>query len=244
MPARLAVALLLAAGLPGCIAYEYEHEFWLRVDGSGSVSITGRPELWTAFKGLGRPEGPGATATRVAARSLIERSSLRVRRVALTSRAGRPYLSVTADFDDVNRLSASAAFPDLHIALRREGDRLRLEGRWQRPATAPTAATRDDGGLLAVRFHLPSKVYDHQNAFAGVERGNIVGWRQELRQGLAGEALDFGATLDRHSILWSTVGLFGGAIALALAMLGTVLCFAFLKGKKKSTRRGTPGVCQ
>ena len=32
---RLAAVLLLAAGLRGCLTYEYEHEFWLRVDGSG-----------------------------------------------------------------------------------------------------------------------------------------------------------------------------------------------------------------
>src|SRR4029077_14732200 len=40
MAARLALALLLAAGLPSCVRYEYEHEFWLDVDGSGRVNIT------------------------------------------------------------------------------------------------------------------------------------------------------------------------------------------------------------
>ena len=45
MLARLAAFLLLAAGLRGCVAYEYDHEFWLKVDGSGSVYVTGRPEL-------------------------------------------------------------------------------------------------------------------------------------------------------------------------------------------------------
>ena len=49
---QLAAAVLLAAGLRGCVAYEYDHEFWLKVDGSGSVYTTGRPELWRAFKGL------------------------------------------------------------------------------------------------------------------------------------------------------------------------------------------------
>ena len=52
MAARLALALLLAAGLPSCVRYEYEHEFWLEVDGSGRVNVTGRPDLWAAFKGL------------------------------------------------------------------------------------------------------------------------------------------------------------------------------------------------
>ena len=52
---RLAVLLLAVAAMRGCVAYEYEHEFWVRVDGSGSVNVTGRPELWTAFKGLPLP---------------------------------------------------------------------------------------------------------------------------------------------------------------------------------------------
>ena len=45
---------------------------------------------------------------------------------------------------------------------------------------------------MAVRFHLPSKVYSHRNAFAGVERGNIVGWRQTVAEGLAGRPLELG----------------------------------------------------
>ena len=92
MLSRLAVALLLVGSLHGCLTYEYEHEFWLRVDGSGTVNVTGRPALWTAFKGLGSSEGPDGTATRRAARELFERSGLRVKRVTLTRRRGQPYL--------------------------------------------------------------------------------------------------------------------------------------------------------
>ena len=57
---RLALTLLAAAALRGCVAYEYEHEFWIRVDGSGTVNVTGRPELWTAFKGVLRRASMGA----------------------------------------------------------------------------------------------------------------------------------------------------------------------------------------
>ena len=49
---RALAALLLAISLRGCVAYEYEHEFWLNTDGSGTVYVTGRPSLWAAFKGL------------------------------------------------------------------------------------------------------------------------------------------------------------------------------------------------
>lgn len=220
--------MLLALSLQGCVSYEYEHEFWLAVDGSGSVTVTAPPSLWLAFKGVGRADDPGATKD--AARALFESSGLKVRRASVTRRDGRFYVSVRADFDDVNRLSASPAFRDLAIELRPQGDRLILAGSWRKPAGTPASAER--AGAMAVRFHLPSKVYTHQNAALGVERGNIVSWRQEVARALAGGVLAFGATLDRRSILGSTVRLFVFAIALALLLMGGALMLVVRWGRR------------
>ena len=233
---RLALTLLAAMALRGCVAYEYEHEFWIRVDGSGSVNVTGRPELWTTFKGVSVPAE--TDAAREAARRLFEESGLRVRRVTMTRRDGRPYLFVSADFDDVNRLAGTAAFPDLRLALRHDGERLRLEGTWTRPSAARGAPA--DDGQMAVRFHLPSKVYEHRNAMDGVERGNIVGWAQDVRAALAGGGLDFGALIDRRSILVSTIGLFAAAILLALSILGGLILWVRRRGAR-TTAFAAPG---
>jgi hypothetical protein len=228
MAARLALALLLAAGLPSCIRYEYEHEFWLDVDGSGRVDVTGRPDLWAAFKGLPVDGGEDALAQR--ARETFERSGLRVRKVDVTHRGGRAYLFVRAAFDDVNRLAGTPAFPDLRIALRSEDERLRLQGSWQRPAVVVATAAAD--GVMAVRFHLPSKIYHHENAAGGVERGNIVGWREDVSAALRGRELAFGVLMDRRSIFYSTVGLFAGAVAVALALLGVMVYVVRKKGQR------------
>jgi hypothetical protein len=230
MAARLALALLLAAGLPSCVRYEYEHEFWLDVDGSGRVNVTGRPDLWTAFKGLPVDGDEDALARR--ARETFERSGLRVRTVDVTHRGGRAYLFVRAAFDDVNRLAGTPAFPDLRIALRPEDGRLQLQGSWHRPAVVATAAAAADDGVMAVRFHLPSKIYQHDNAASGVERGNIVAWRQDVAAALRGRELSFGAVMDRRSIFYSTVGLFAGAVALALALLGVMVWVVRRKGQQ------------
>ena len=230
--ARLALALLLAASLRGCTAYEYEHELWLRVDGTGTVHVTGRPALWTAFKGLALPADGDEDRSLDAVRALFERSGLRVRRVTLTHRGGQPYLFISADFEDVNRLPGSPAFPDLSLSLRPSGDRLRLEGRWARPPGRPDPDPAHREGLMAVRFHLPSKVYSHDNAMEGVERGNIVGWRQDVAQGLDGGTLRFGADMDRRSILLSTVTLFAAAIAVALALFALVIGWIVRRGRK------------
>jgi len=229
---RLAAGLLLLMASAGCLTYEYEHEFWLEVDGSGTVNVTGRPGLWTAFKGLGDAENPDGTATEEAARELLERSGLRVEQVRITRRGGQAYLFASAEFDDVNTLSFSPAFPDLRVAFWDDGRRLRLEGGWQRPLDAPDIGNRDREGLMAVRFHLPSRIYGHRNAAEGVERGNILGWRQEVSAALDGRRLDLGAVMDQRSILFSTVRLFAGAVLLAVLLLALGLWAVARRGRR------------
>jgi hypothetical protein len=231
MTPRLAAALVLVSALRGCLTYEYEHEVWLRVDGSGTVNVTGRPALWTAFKNLPLDEGD-PDSMKKAARELFERSGLQVKRITVTTRRGHPYLFVSAEFNDVNRISYSPAFPDLRVGLRREGGRLRLDGSWQRPMEALPGGERDREGLMAVRFHLPSKVYGHRRAADGVERGNILGWRQETAEALDGGRLEFGADMDERSILSSTVMLFAGAVVLAVVLLALALWAVVLQGRK------------
>src|SRR5437763_11125152 len=108
---RPLLAVLLALSLRGCVAYDFEHEFWIRVDGSGTVNVTARPELWAAMKGLRAAASADESSARQAVRTLFESSGLRVRRVTLTHRGGRPYLFVSADFPDVSRLAGTPAFP-------------------------------------------------------------------------------------------------------------------------------------
>jgi len=235
---RLATALVLAAALHGCLTYEYEHEIWLRVDGSGSINVTGQPGLWKAFKGLPADDATDADALEKAARELFERSGLSVRRVTVTRRRGHRYLFVSADFKDVNRISYTPAFPDLRVGLRREKGRLVLDGSWQRPLEAVAAPGASRDGLMAVRFHMPSKIYGHRRAAEGVERGNIVGWRQETARALDGGRLEFGAEMDERSILFSTVMLFVGAVVLAVVLLALGLWAVVRRGRRDLARAG------
>src|SRR5262249_15308938 len=125
------------------------------------------------------------------------------------------------------------AFPDLDLTLRREGDQLRLDGRWHRPSALPDPPFAERDGLMAVRFHLPSKVYSHHNAFAGVERGNIVGWRQTATEGVAGRPLEMGALLGNRSILLSTVSVFAAAVVIAVALGAGILYWVMRKGRSR-----------
>jgi len=228
---RLAVVLLVAATLRGCMRYEYEHEIWLKVDGSGEIAVTGRPSLWAAFKGLPVDEKDPA-ALQKAARELFERSGLEVRKVQLVRRRGHRYLYVAATFKDVNRISYTPAFPDLRLGLRHEAGRLELDGSWQRPLESVAGGEDARDGLMAVRLHLPSKVYSHRRAAEGLERGNILSWRQETAEALDGGRIEFGAELDERSILFSTVMLFAGAVVLAVLLLALALWVLVRRGRR------------
>lgn len=231
MVPRLAAALLLVVTFRGCVRYEYEHEIWLKVDGSGSLRVTGRPALWAAFKGL-RLDDQDPAAIKKAARALFERSGLEVTKVVLVRRRGHRYLSVTADFDDVNRISYTPAFPDLRLGIRHDAGRLELDGSWQRPLDAAAGGDDARDGLMAVRLHLPSKVYSHRRAVEGLERGNILTWRQETAAALDGGRIEFGAELDERSILFSTVMLFAGAVVLAVLLLALALWVLVRRGRR------------
>ncbi len=238
---RLALAALLVAALRGCTTYEYEHEIWLRVDGSGSIEVTGQPRLWTAFKSLPLDE-KDPEGMKAAARALFERSGLTVRRVTVVRRRGHVYLYVSAEFKDVNRISYTPAFPDLRIGLRRDRGRLLMDGSWQRPLEALPSGGATREGMMAVRFHMPSKVYGHRNAAEGLERGNILGWRQEVGQALDGGRLELGADSDERSILFSTVMLFAGAVVLAVVLLAFALWAVARRGRRDLARSGTGAV--
>ena len=80
MVSRLAAAPLLLLSLGGCLTYEYEHEFWLDVDGSGTVNVTGRPALSTPMNGLRPPEDPDGTATEAPERDVCGTPRLAVDR--------------------------------------------------------------------------------------------------------------------------------------------------------------------
>ena len=218
------------------MAYEFEHEFWLKTDGSGSFVVTAPPWVWNAVKNVGDRTSLDATVNEQSVGAIFQSSAISNLRVRKVTRQGRPYITVAADFSDINALPGTRAFPDLEVALRREGERLRLAGVWRRPPVEEGRARGDDAGLMAVRFHLPSEIFEHKNAFEGVERGNILSWRQDLHRGLTGSPIDFGATMGSTSVLSATLGLFALAILTGLCVMGAALYFFARRGRAEQAR--------
>ena len=233
--------LLLVASFRGCGIYEFEQEFWLKNDGSGSFTVTAPLWVWNTVKNVGDATNLETTVNEQTVGGLFQDAAILKPRVKRITRKGSPSITVSADFSNINALVGTRAFPDLVIALKAEGDRMRLFGVWRRPLFSRNAPGQAQGlgdaaGLMAVRFHIPSEIFEHRNASLGVERGNILSWRQDLRAGIAGTPLDFGATMGTRSVLRRTLGLFVTAIFAAAASIAAVLFFLKTRGKKR--RRG------
>lgn len=236
---RLLSMLLLAATLRGCVTYEFDQEFWLKTDGSGSFTVTAPLWVWNAVKNVGQATDLDATVNEETVGAVFQDAAILKPRVKKTTQNGHPYITVSGDFTNVNSLVGTRAFPDLVIALQPESDHLRLFGVWRRPAFSGTGQG-DESGLMAVRFHIPSEIQAHRNASNGIERGNILSWQQDLRGGIAGAPIDFGATIGTRRLLSATLGPLGLAVVFGVGSIAVAVALFQLGRRGPKRRRGHP----
>ena len=81
----------------------------------------------------------------------------------------------------------------------------------------PGPVNWDGSELVAFKLHLPSKITFHNvrrladNSPGEFERGNILTWEQRLADRRAGTPIDIQVHMERESILYRTLWLFGGS---------------------------------
>jgi hypothetical protein len=78
-------------------------------------------------------------------------------------------------------------------------------------------------------MHLPSEIVFHNTT--GVERGNILEWRQPLADRLRGVPLDIEAHLETDTILYSTLRLFGVTVVAAALTFVLVIWWVARRGR-------------
>ena len=172
-------------GLHGCLTYEYEHEFWLRVDGSGTVNVTGRPALWTAFKELARSARPRGGHAPGGARRCSRGRACACAASRVTRRGGQALPLRVRGLPRREPLSRHAGLPGpagRSAAARASG--CGSTGSWQR---APRGRLRRRRARPRGPHGRPLPPAEQGlratgTPTDGVERGNIVGWRQGRRR--------------------------------------------------------------
>jgi hypothetical protein len=223
---RLAFALVLVAVLASIACgnviarkYEYEEEIFLSLDGSATVYVNASVPALVALRAASLPLDPSARLDRTLVRDLYASPVTRVASVTISRREGRRYVHLRLDVDDIRRLGEAAPFAwSTYRYL--EGDTFEFAQRMQGSAGQEVGNVGWDGDeLIAVRLHLPSVVTDN-NSPQPVARGNILVWEQPLAERQKGTPLEIQARMEKESILFRTLALFGA--------MGVLVVFTFI----------------
>ena len=224
---RLAFALVLLAVLASIACgnviarkYEYEEEMFLSLDGSATVYLHASVPALVALRGVSLPVDPGARLGRTVVRDIYETPVSRVASVTTSRREGRRYVHLRIEVPDIRRLGEAAPFAwSTNPYL--EGDTFEF-GQQMGASAGREAGNVGWGGdeLIGVRLHLPSKITDHNAPSRRIERGNILVWEQPLRERLKGTPLEVQARMEKESILFRTLALFGA--------MGVLVVFTFI----------------
>ena len=228
---RLAFALVLIAVLASIACgnviarkYEYEEEIFLALDGSAQVYVNASVPALVALRGMPLPIDPAARLDRVAVRDLYASPASTVESVTMSRREGRRYVHLRIDVPDVRKLASAPPFAwsTYHYL---EGD-----ASFEFAQKMQAAAGKDVGNvgwqgdeLVAVRVHLPSVITFHNSPARKVERGNIVVWEQPLTDRIKGVPLEVQVTMEKESILFRTLALFGAmGVMVVLTFVGVI----------------------
>jgi hypothetical protein len=128
------------------------------------------------------------------------------------------------DVPDITRLGEAAPFAWSTYRYRENGDRFEF-GQQMLDAAGVDAGNPGWHGdeLVAVRVHLPSRVDYHNSPARRIERGNIIVWEQLLAERIKGVPLAIEARMEKESILFRTLALFGGmAVLVAITFAGVI----------------------
>jgi len=213
--------------------YEYEEDVYLSLDGTATVYVNGSVPALNALRGATLDVSPSARLDRDAVRRFYTTPVTRVTQVSQSRRAGRRFVHVRIDVDDVRRLGAVAPFQWSRYDFRRQDDLYLYQ------QTIGAAVGKDVGNVgwsgtevVAFRLHLPSKIAYHNAGIENFKRGNILVWEQPLADRLKGEPLVLDARMQSQSILYRTLTLFG-LTALAVALTFAAVIVLVLRGGKK-----------
>jgi hypothetical protein len=244
--AAVAVVGLVAVLLAGCSGsgglfrqYEYEEEIYLSLDGTATIYVNSSVPALDALRGASLDTSPAARVDLDAVRAFYSTPITRVTRVNQSRRAGRHFIHVRIDVDDINRLGEAPPFKWSSYNLRREGDLYVFR------QSIGAAAGKQIGNvgwngkeLVAFRVHLPSKITYHNARPDNLKRGNILVWEQSLADRQRGEPLVLDARMQTESILYRTISLFGATVVAVVGTFVLVILLVLFAGRKKAGQAG------
>ncbi len=237
------MVVAVAAGCNGRLLgkpYEYEEDLTLALDGSATLVVNASLASLVALRGLAIDASPRARLDNDAIRAAYGSPVTDVQRVSRPwTRAGRRFVQIRLRVSDIRRLHEVPPFAWSHYTL------TQADGRHVFQQTVGASALRpgtlqnvgwNGSELVAFRLHLPSRIVFHNsrdietNTPEEAQRGNILGWEQQLTDRLDGTPIAIKVEMESQSILYRTLWLFAGAFAAAMSMLALLIWWARSKG--------------
>jgi hypothetical protein len=258
------VAIVLAALAAACAGhsplgpdYEYEEDLTLSMDGSASLVVNASIVALDALRGMALDPDPGTRTDQLRdqVRAIYESPYTKVGRISTWTRRGRRFVGIRLTVSDILALPKAAPFSWAKYEFHADGDQATFRQTLSKPP-APgrqVPAWRGDE-IVAFRVHLPARIRFQNSRYldAGesrpASRGNILTWEQRLQQRLEGRPIAYAedrtpdvmeARMDRESILYRTLWLFGIAFAAALLVLASLIWLTMRRGREEHPPEST-----
>jgi hypothetical protein len=247
-----AAAAACGTGSPLGPDYEYEEDLTLAMDGSATLAVNASVQALDAIKGFHLNPDLSARADdlRDEVRALYESPYASVGRISTWTRRGRRFVGIRLTVPDIRALPKAAPFAWAAYELRTEGEQVIFRQTLSKgpPPGRDLPAWRGDE-IVAFRLHLPARIRFQNSRYLDggdsrpASRGNILTWEQRLHQRLLGKPIAYAedrtpdvmeARMDRQSILYRTLWLFGIAFAAALLVLATLIWLTMRRGRDEA----------
>jgi hypothetical protein len=252
------LAIVLAAAVSACggratgplgTEYEYEEDLTLSLDGTATLIVNASVPALVALRGLPLDIDSRTRADELKAqiRKLYESDVTRIGRISNWTRRGRRFVGIHVRVTDIRALPKVVPFAWSTYELRQDGEQVIFRQTLSTPVTGGAAVGLTGDELVAFRLHLPARIrfqnsrYLDRDESRPAARGNIVTWEQRLRERLAGKPIAYGedrrpdvmeVRMDRQSILYRTLWLFGIAFGAALLVIAALIWFTMRRGGK------------
>jgi hypothetical protein len=243
--ALMTAALFIASCTnPLARQYEYEEQLYLKVDGSATVVVDASLPALVLLRGASFDPSISGSTDRAAVRRLYESAGCPVDSVSrLWERRGRRFAQIQVSVRDLKSLTSCPLLAWSTYSLTPHPDDAQqlkyLQTLGPPSGRDPGAVNWDGSELVAFKVHAPSRIRFHNvkkldGADGEAERGNILTWEQTLADRRAGRALTMAIEMEKTSILYTTLWLFGGAFAAAVILLVTLIWLTIRRGRKQA----------
>jgi hypothetical protein len=249
LSARAVVLALVMTALASSVAckggflgkqYEYEEDLYLALDGSATLVVNASVPALAALRGIDVDAAGTTRRVADAIRAAYQSPVAAITRVSPPwRRAGRRFIQIRLDVNDIRKLSEAAPFSWSRYTLAAQNGRHVFEQKIGasalRPGTLKNVGWKGSE-VVAFRVHFPSRIIWHNardletGEARSTSRGNILVWEQHLTDRLDGTPVHVKVEMDSQSILHRTLWLFGGAFLAAVTVLALLIWFTVRKG--------------